>query len=87
MDKVIILPHWGIENQFFPTAEQVCFARRLIDAGADAIIGTHTHTIQSHEIYNKKHIYYSIGILSLITSLSPQSNNITNLNLIKKDYL
>ncbi|EOY9126685.1 CapA family protein [Proteus mirabilis] len=61
IDKVIILPHWGIENQFFPTAEQVCFARRLIDAGADAIIGTHTHTIQSHEIYNKKHIYYSIG--------------------------
>ncbi|MBG5892624.1 MULTISPECIES: CapA family protein [Providencia] len=60
-DIVIILPHWGIENQFFPTAEQICFARRIIDSGADAIIGSHTHTIQVSEIYKGKNIYYSLG--------------------------
>ncbi|WP_429140938.1 CapA family protein [Aeromonas veronii] len=61
VDLVIILPHWGIENQFYPTAEQVCFARSIIDCGADAIIGSHTHSIQVSERYNNKSIYYSLG--------------------------
>lgn len=61
VDKVIVLPHWGIENQFFPTAEQVNFARNVIDIGVDAVVGSHTHTIQSSEVYKGKPIYYSLG--------------------------
>ncbi|MDF0533021.1 CapA family protein [Shewanella sp. A32] len=60
-DFVIVLPHWGIENNFYPTAEQVCFARRVIDAGADAVIGSHTHTIQVNETYKGCPIYFSLG--------------------------
>jgi len=60
-DYIFILPHWGIENEFYPTYEQVGFARRVIELGADGIIGSHTHTIQSFEIFNSKPIYYSLG--------------------------
>lgn len=61
VDKVIVLPHWGIENEFFPTYDQVSLARKMIDAGADGIIGTHTHTIQAFENVNEKFVYYSLG--------------------------
>ena len=36
-------------------------AHALIDAGADAIVGHHTHTLQTIEKYREKPIYYSIG--------------------------
>lgn len=60
-DFIFILPHWGIENEFYPTSEQVGFARRIIDLGVDGIIGSHTHTIQAFETYKDKPIYYSLG--------------------------
>jgi hypothetical protein len=60
-DCIFILPHWGIENEFYPTYDQVAFARRIVELGADGIIGSHTHTIQSFETFNNKPIYYSLG--------------------------
>lgn len=63
VDFIYIMLHWGVENEFFPTFDQVSFARKIIDLGADGIIGGHTHTIQSFETYNGKDIYYSIGNL------------------------
>lgn len=60
-DFIFILLHWGIENEFYPTKEQVAFARRVIDFGIDGVIGSHTHTIQSFEVYKGKPIYYSLG--------------------------
>ena len=36
-------------------------ARRLIDVGADLIIGHHSHTIQPYEKYKGKYIFYSLG--------------------------
>ena len=58
---VIIFIHWGIEKQIQPTNEQTVIAHKLIDSGADAIIGHHPHVIQTIEKYRDKYIYYSIG--------------------------
>ena len=58
---IIVSIHWGQEYFSFPKPDDVSKARKLIDAGADLIIGHHPHKIQSYEIYNSKHIYYSIG--------------------------
>ena len=33
----------------------------MIDAGADALVGHHTHTLQPVETYQGKPIYYGIG--------------------------
>jgi hypothetical protein len=60
-DYIFVLPHWGIENEFYPTYDQVGFAKRIIELGADGLIGSHTHTIQAFEVFNNKPIYYSLG--------------------------
>lgn len=60
-DVIIVYCHWGEEYQTEPTEKQRQLAHKFIDAGADLIIGSHPHVVQTTEIYNKKHIYYSLG--------------------------
>src|SRR5690606_2847514 len=40
---------------------QINKAHAFIDSGADLIIGSHPHVIQSKEKYRDKWIYYSLG--------------------------
>ena len=58
---IIVSLHWGQEHTLEPTPIQRSAARRLIDAGADALICHHTHTLQTIEQYHGKYIYYSLG--------------------------
>ena len=58
---IIVSLHWGQEHTLEPTPMQRSIARRLIDAGADALICHHTHTLQTIEQYHGKQIYYSLG--------------------------
>ena len=58
---VMVCLHWGVEHTLHPTTEQRHDARRLIDAGADAIIGHHSHTAQDVELYRGRPIFYSLG--------------------------
>lgn len=60
-DVKIISLHWGSEYIMFPSPKQISFARSLIDAGADIIIGHHPHVIQPVEEYNNGLICYSLG--------------------------
>ena len=58
---VIIYPHWGIEYELSPSPVQIKEAHEFIDAGADVIIGSHPHVVQTIELYKNKPIFYSIG--------------------------
>jgi len=58
---VIVFPHWGIEYTFGPSALQKRLGHLMIDAGADMVIGNHTHWVQSVEVYKGKPIWYSLG--------------------------
>lgn len=58
---VIVCLHWGAEHRPHPVPSQRAEAHRLIDAGADCLIGHHTHTLQDEEQYRARNIYYSIG--------------------------
>lgn len=58
---VILSLHWGKEHTLEPTFRQRHDAYRLVEAGADAIIGHHPHTLQTIEHYQGVPIYYSIG--------------------------
>lgn len=60
-DIVIPFMHWGWENEMTANKRQRELAHKMIDAGADAIIGGHPHVIQDTEIYKGKPIIYSIG--------------------------
>ncbi len=62
-DVVIVSPHWGVEYKLAPNSSQQKVAKRMIDAGADLIIGTHPHVVQASEYYKGKYITYSLGNL------------------------
>lgn len=58
---LIVYIHWGLEYQLRSERWQQELAYRLIDKGADAIIGHHPHVFQSFEVYKRKPIIYSLG--------------------------
>ena len=58
---IVVCPHWGGEHTLRPIPAQIETAHRIIDAGADLIVGHHTHTLQTIEVYRGRRIYYSIG--------------------------
>jgi poly-gamma-glutamate synthesis protein (capsule biosynthesis protein) len=53
--------HWGWENEPVANARQRQLARRMIQAGADAVIGGHPHVTQDIAHYRGKPIVYSVG--------------------------
>lgn len=58
---IVVCLHWGQEHVLRAAIQQVTHAHRLIDAGADCLIGHHPHTMQNVEHYKGAPIYYSIG--------------------------
>ncbi len=61
VDFLLVYPHWGREYQRQPSAFQQQLAHQFIDAGADAVIGAHSHVVQPIEMYNGKAIFYGLG--------------------------
>ena len=59
----IVIPymHWGWEEEPNPSPRLREFARRMIDAGADMVVGGHPHVTQGAEMYKGKPIVYSLG--------------------------
>ncbi len=45
-DTIVVYLHWGIEGQTCPSPRQKEVAQRLAAAGADVIVGSHTHRLQ-----------------------------------------
>ncbi|MDA0352553.1 MAG: CapA family protein [Chloroflexi bacterium] len=60
-DYVVVMVHAGTEYSGTPTVEQARFARALIDAGADVVIGSHPHVLQPWERYGDGLILHSLG--------------------------
>ncbi len=58
---IVISIHWGDEYADYPSADQIELAHDIIDAGADAIIGHHSHIYQGVEIYKGRPVFYSLG--------------------------
>lgn len=62
-DFLLAFLHWGYEFEAYPLPAQRAWARALIDAGADGVIGAHAHVPQGFEVYEGKLIAYSVGNL------------------------
>lgn len=60
-DYVIAYVHWGIEREETPNEVQKSIAHRLVDAGADLVVGAHPHVLQGLEYYQGVPIAYSLG--------------------------
>lgn len=48
-ELVICMPHWGIEYKRHHNATQEAWARRMIEAGVDVVLGSHPHMVQPIE--------------------------------------
>lgn len=60
-DYLIAYLHWGTEDSKYFEAYQQELAVNLINAGVDAIIGSHPHIFQGMEYINGKPVIYSLG--------------------------
>ena len=60
-DYVIAYVHWGIEREETPNEVQKSIAHRLVDTGADLVVGAHPHVLQGIEYYQGVPIAYSLG--------------------------
>lgn len=60
-DVVFVYLHWGVECSHYPTPGQIRAARKMIDWGANAVIGAHAHVIQPYEKYHDGFIFYGLG--------------------------
>lgn len=58
---VIFFPHWGNEYEKEAAVSQITKAEKVIDAGADIVIGAHPHVIQNAEMVKDKPVFYSLG--------------------------
>lgn len=61
VDFVVVSVHWGIEFSDVPLKRQIRDAHSIMDAGADILIGHHSHSIMGVEVYKGKYILYSLG--------------------------
>lgn len=73
VDYVVLSFHWAIENSQDTHADARAFAHRMVDAGADIILGHHPHVPRGVEVYRPRAagagtrgagvIFYSLGNL------------------------
>lgn len=74
VDAVILTPHWGLEYSSNPGATEVKLARKWLDAGATAVIGSHPHVLQPWEKYKTADGRETFAIYSLGNFVSGQSH-------------
>ena len=60
-DFVTVFLHWGVEYDAYPQEYQRTIAGNCFNAGADLVIGAHTHCLQGIEFIDGKPVYYSLG--------------------------
>ncbi len=60
-DYLVVYIHWGTENQETTDWAQEKQAKEIADAGADLIIGDHTHCLQRISSVDGVPVFYSMG--------------------------
>ncbi len=72
---IVVMPHWGEEYSAKPTERMREQARELVTAGADAVIGSHSHVVGENEWLGNIPVYYSLGNLLFDQYFSPETMN------------
>lgn len=61
VDVLLVMVHWGIEYTSEPTDSQRSTAKDIVAAGADVIVGSHPHWVQTIDTINGTPVFYSLG--------------------------
>ena len=88
-DVIIAIPHWGIEYQTLPSAEQRKLTQWLLQQGVDHVIGGHPHVAQPLELIGGKNLVaYSLGnFISNQAKPNTYGGYMVRMELTKRDSL
>ena len=59
--RIVLLMHWNFELETYPQPAHRELAFRAIEAGADGVVGAHSHRAQGIEVYRGAPIVYGLG--------------------------
>jgi UDP-N-acetylmuramyl pentapeptide synthase len=62
-DVVLVAVHWGDNLETVPSRAEIAVGHAIVDAGADAILGTSAHVLQGIEVYRGRPIIHDAGDL------------------------
>lgn len=65
-DAVIVSAHWGVEDTTLVSDDRIELANKMVNWGADVILGCHTHTAETMEWITREDgtqgfVFYSMG--------------------------
>jgi len=60
-DFLIVSVHWGDSETYYPPPEIINYGHKLIDMGANIVVGHHSHQLQGYEKYKNGLIMYDLG--------------------------
>jgi poly-gamma-glutamate synthesis protein (capsule biosynthesis protein) len=60
-DVIAVVPHWGTEYTTRVTPQQRRWARAMVRAGADIVLGAHSHVVGPIEFIDGVPVLYSLG--------------------------
>lgn len=72
---VIVSYHWGEEREYVPHQRQLDLGRATVDAGADLVLGHHSHVVNPIEQYKGKYIVYSLANFSFAGNANPSDKD------------
>jgi hypothetical protein len=87
-DVIIAMPHWGPEDTSDPNSYQLHFAQVAVEAGADVVVGNHTHVVQAIQQIDGIDVFYGLGnfIFDQTWDLAHQQGVILLLHFSGKQY-
>ena len=84
-DITIAVMHWNLEYKDTPEPYARELAKKLIDSGVDAIVGSHSHSVMGVEFYKQVPIYYSVGNFVFTTSYNTKGREAMMVELAFKE--
>lgn len=86
-DIILVAIHWGANGRAIPDLDEIEIGHRLIDAGADAILGASAHQLQGVEVYKSKPIIHDAGDLlfdAAVSKSKPKAGGVFKLEISTK---
>jgi len=75
-DVVIFMPHWGPEEVSVPNWIQRNLAQDIVAAGADIVVGNHTHVVQAIQEIDGVPVFYGLGNFVFDQDLQPNQQGV-----------
>ncbi|MEZ5371740.1 MAG: CapA family protein [Microthrixaceae bacterium] len=74
-DTVVVFLHWGTETETCPNEAQLGLTPKLVEAGADIIVGGHQHRVASGGFSGAALVHYGLGNFLFRANSEPGSRS------------